>query len=174
MAFRSWVKLLATTSIAAAVVGAGQLGIAYGLGMVRLDQDLDVTLRDQWTSQLAWVAWITMTAAAVAAIIGTGFRPRWRPQPVGPGGALAMGLAAGLGALAVLPLTMQPARSAQVDGVQPVLVIGICAGLGAAAGIFVAWAAAAKAVSSRSSRWRRPCCPVARPPRYASACSTAA
>lgn len=142
-------KLLATTSAAAAVVGAGQLGIAYGLGMVRLDLDLDITLRDQWTAQLAWVAWITMTAAALAAIIGTGFRPRWRPQPVGPGGALAMGLAAGLGALAVLPLTMQPARSAQIDGIRPVLVIGICAALGAAAGIFAAWAAAAKAVA----RW---------------------
>lgn len=149
MAFRSWVKLLATTVAAAAVVGAGQLGLAYGLGMVRLDRDLDVTASDQWTSQLAWVAWIAMTAAASGAIVATGFRPRWRPQPVGPGGALSIGLAAGLGALAVLPLTMQPARSAQVDGVNEVFVIGVCAGLGVAAGVFAAWAAAAKAVA----RW---------------------
>ncbi|MEV6299318.1 hypothetical protein AB0M02_07940 [Actinoplanes sp. NPDC051861] len=149
MAFRSWVKLLATTAAAAAVVGAGQLGIAYGLGMVRLDLDLDVTLRDQWTAQLAWVAWITMTAAAFGAIVGTGLRPRWRPQQVGMGGALAMGMAGGLGALAVLPLTMQPARAALIDGVRPVFVIGVCAGLAAAVGIFAAWAAAAKAVA----RW---------------------
>ncbi|MEU8237921.1 hypothetical protein AB0C07_06730 [Actinoplanes missouriensis] len=146
MAFRSWVKLLATTTAAAAVVGAGQLGLAYGLSMVRLDRDLDVTASDQWTSQLAWVAWIAMTAAAIGAVVGTGFRPRWRSQPVGAGGALAVGLASGLGALVVLPLTMQPARSAQVAGVDPVFVIGVCAGLGVAVGIFAAWAAAARAV----------------------------
>jgi hypothetical protein len=149
MAFRSWLKLLAATTTAAAVVGAGQLGIAYGLGMVRLDQTLDLTQRDQWTAQLAWVAWITMTAAAIGAVVATGLRPRWSPRPVSPGGALGMGLAAGFGALAVLPLTMQPARSAQVAGVQPVLVIGICAGLGAAIGIFAGYAAAARAVA----RW---------------------
>ncbi|MFC4065585.1 hypothetical protein [Actinoplanes subglobosus] len=149
MAIRSWLKLLAATTTAAAVVGAGQLGIAYGLGMVRLDQTLELTQRDQWTAQLAWVAWITMTAAAIGAVVATGLRPRWSPRPVAAGGALAMGLAAGLGALAVLPLTMQPARSAQVAGVQPVLVIGICAGLGAAVGIFAAYAAAARAVA----RW---------------------
>jgi hypothetical protein len=149
MAIRSWLKLLATTTTAAAVVGAGQLGIAYGLGMVRLDQTLEITQRDQWTAQLAWVAWIAMTAAAIGSVVATGLRPRWSPRPVTPGGAFAMGLAAGLGALAVLPLTMQPARSALVAGVQPVLVIGICAALGAAAGIFAGWAAAARAVA----RW---------------------
>jgi hypothetical protein len=149
MAFRSWVKLLATTTGAAAVVGAGQLGLAYGLSMVRLDRDLDVTASDQWTFQLAWVAWFAMTAAAVGAIVGTGFRPRWLPSPLGSGGALGVGLAAGLGALAVLPLTMQPARSAQVAGVDPVFVIGVCAVLGAAVGVFAAWSAAARAVA----RW---------------------
>ncbi|MEV4274734.1 hypothetical protein [Actinoplanes xinjiangensis] len=149
MAFRSWLKLLAATTMAAAVVGAGQLGIAYGLGMVRLDQTLELTQRDQWTAQLAWVAWITMTAAAIGAVVATGLRPRWSPRPVSAGGALGMGLAAGFGALAVLPLTMQPARFAQVAGVQPVLVIGICAGLGAALGIFAGYATAARAVA----RW---------------------
>lgn len=141
--------MLATTATAAVVIGAGQLGIAYGLGIVRLDRVLDVTARNSWTAQLAWVAWITTTAAVLGAIVGTGMRPRWRPRPVGPGGALAMGIAAGLGSLAVLPLTMQPARAAQVAGVQPVFVIGAAVGLGAAAGIFAAWAAAAKP----AARW---------------------
>ncbi|MEV0896361.1 hypothetical protein [Actinoplanes sp. NPDC049802] len=149
MAFRSWLKLLAATTTATAVVGAGQLGIAYGLGMVQLDQTLGITQRDQWTAQLAWVAWMTMTAAAIGAVVATGLRPRWSPRPVGAGGALAMGLAAGVGALAVLPLTMQPARAAQIAGVDAVLVIGICAALAAAVGIFAAAAAAAKAVA----RW---------------------
>ncbi|SDT71128.1 MFS transporter [Actinoplanes derwentensis] len=149
MAFRSWLKLLAATVTAAAVIGAGQLGIAYGLGMVRLDQTLEITQRDQWTAQLAWIAWITMTAAALGAVVATALRPRWSPRPVSSGGALAMGLAAGIGALAVLPLTMQPARDAHVTGVHPVLIIGICAGLGAAIGIFAGYAAAARAVA----RW---------------------
>ncbi|WP_285553175.1 hypothetical protein [Actinoplanes regularis] len=149
MAFRSWVKLLATTATAAAVVGAGQLGVAYGLGIVRLDRVLDVTARDQWTAQLAWIAWITMGAAAIGATVASGLRPRWLPRPIGAGGALPVGIAAGLGALAVLPLTMQPARSAQVPGVQPVFVIGVVAGLGAAAGILAGWAAAAKP----AARW---------------------
>ncbi|MFI1993297.1 hypothetical protein [Actinoplanes sp. NPDC020271] len=149
MAIRSWVKLLAATATAAAVVGAGQLGIAYGLGIVRLDLTLDVTARDQWTAQLAWVSWITMTAAALGATVAIGLLPRWRDRPLGAGSALAVGLAGGLGSLAVLPLTMQPAREAQVSGVQPALVIGIAAGLGAAAGLFAGWAAAAKP----AARW---------------------
>lgn len=149
MAFRSWAKSLATTATAAAVVGAGQLGIAYGLGIVRLDRVIDVTARDQWTAQLAWVAWITMSAAAIGAIVATGLLPRWRSAPIGAGGALAMGLAGGLGSLAVLPLILQPARAAQVAGVQPVFVIEVVAGLGAAAGIFAGWASAAKP----AARW---------------------
>ncbi|HWS38215.1 MAG TPA: hypothetical protein VN408_36445 [Actinoplanes sp.] len=149
MAFRSWLKLLAATATAAAVIGASQLGIAYGLGMVRLDQTLEITQRDQWTAQLTWVAWITMTAAALGAVVATALRPRWSSRPVSSGGALAMGLAAGIGALALLPLTVQPAREAHVTGVQPALVIGICTGLGAAIGIFAAYAAAARA----AARW---------------------
>ncbi|MEV6343400.1 hypothetical protein [Actinoplanes sp. NPDC051851] len=146
MAIRSWVKLVATTATAAAVVGAGQLGIAYGLGMVRLDRALDITARDQWTAQLAWVAWMTMTAAAIGAIVATGMRSRWLPRPVSAAGSIGLGVTAGLGSLAVLPLTMQPARSAVVAGVQPVFVIGAAAGIGAAVGIFAAAAAAAKPV----------------------------
>ncbi|WP_157411255.1 hypothetical protein [Actinoplanes rectilineatus] len=149
MAFRSWVKLSATTATAAAVVGAGQLGIAYALTLVRFDRVIEVTARDQWTSQLAWVAWIAMTAAAIGAVVGVSLRQRWLPQPVGTGGALVMGLSAALGALATLPLTMQPARAAQVTGVHPAFVIGVCAGLGAAIGIFAAWAAAARP----AARW---------------------
>jgi hypothetical protein len=44
---------------------------------------------------------------------------------------------------------MQPARTAQVAGVNPVVVIAICAGLGALVGVFAAWAALAQAIA----RW---------------------
>ena len=42
--------------------------------------------------------------------------------------------AAALRAASVVPLTMQPARTAQIAGVHPVLVIGIAAALGVLAG----------------------------------------
>ncbi|HEV8176025.1 MAG TPA: hypothetical protein VGP91_20470, partial [Actinoplanes sp.] len=48
-----------------------------------------------------------------------------------------------------MPLTMQPARTAQIAGVHPVLVIGICTGLGALVGVFAAMAALLQPVS----RW---------------------
>jgi hypothetical protein len=203
MAFRTWVRLLLATLGMAALAGASQLGLAYGLGIVRLTRVLTVTTRDQWTAQLAWVAWFSMTAAVVGALAGSWLLPRWdpalrartiepgpevptgstgspgsqvptgsvaatgsvaptgsvartgsvaarvdRPTP-GAGTIIAVAVAAGIGAGVVAPLTMQPARQAQVAGVDPVLVIAICATLGAIAGIFAACAALATAVA----RW---------------------
>jgi hypothetical protein len=58
-------------------------------------------------------------------------------------------VAAGLGGAVTVPLTMQPARTAQVEGVHPVFVIGVCAGLGATAGVFAAYAA----LNRGAARW---------------------
>jgi hypothetical protein len=151
MAFRTWAKLLSATLGVAALAGASQLGVAYGLGIVRLTRVLDVTARDHWTAQLAWIAWFAMTAAAVGALAGAVLLRRWSPERVrlGVGTELALCFAAALGAGVVVPLTMQPARTAQVDGVDEVVVIAICAGLGALVGIFAGWAAVAQAVA----RW---------------------
>ncbi|MET8151605.1 hypothetical protein ACIBSW_28020 [Actinoplanes sp. NPDC049668] len=151
MAFRTWAKLLAATLGVAALAGASQLGVAYGLGIVRLTRVLDVTTRDQWTAQLAWIAWFAMVAAAAGALAGAVLLRRWYPDRVrlGVGTELALSFAAALGAGVVVPLTMQPARTAQVAGVNEVVVIAICAGLGALVGIFAAWAALAQAVA----RW---------------------
>src|SRR5215207_7487077 len=151
MAFRTWVKLSAATLGVAALAGAGQLGLVYGLGIVRLTRVLDVTTRDQWTAQLAWVAWIPMLAAVVGALTGAALLRRWSPFAPAPGvGAeLVLAFSAAIGAAVVVPLTMQPARTAQVAGVNPVVVIAICAGLGALVGVFAAWAALAQAVA----RW---------------------
>nr|BFE76612.1 hypothetical protein GCM10020092_099130 [Actinoplanes digitatis] len=125
--------------------------MAYGLGIVRLTRVLDVTTRDQWTAQLAWISWFAMVAAAAGALAGAVLLRRWYPDRVrlGVGTELALSLAAALGAGVVVPLTMQPARTAQVAGVDEVVVIAICAGLGALVGIFAAWAALAQAVA----RW---------------------
>ena len=95
MTFRTWVRLLAITLGIGALAGASQLGLAYGLGIVRLTRVLDVTARDQWTAQLAWVAWFAMTAAVVGALAGSWLLSRWTspaaPRPdagrTGPGRA---------------------------------------------------------------------------------------
>src|SRR5690242_18460599 len=126
MAFRTSAKLLGVALGVAALAGASQLGLAYGLGIVVLTRALDITLRDHWTAQLAWVAWFAMTAAVVGGMAAR----RHLPKGSGAGTRLATSVAAGLGAAVIVPLTMQPARTMHVDGVQPVLVIGICAALG--------------------------------------------
>jgi hypothetical protein len=145
MAFRTSAKLLGVALGVAALAGASQLGLAYGLGIVGLTRTLDITMRDHWTAQLAWVAWFAMTAA-----VAGGMAARHRlPNGSGAGTRLVSAVAAAIGAGVVVPLTMQPARSIHVAGVQPVLVIGICAALGAAAGIFAAYAALSRPVA----RW---------------------
>ena len=145
MPFRTWAKLLGTTFGVAALAGASQLGLAYGLGILRFARVLDVTMRDQWTAMLAWVAWYAMTAAVIGAMAG---RPRLPRRP-GAGTRILTATAAGLGGAAVVPLTMQPARTAQIAGVHPVFVIGVCAMLGALVGAFGAYAA----LSRRVARW---------------------
>lgn len=149
MAFRTWAKLLGTTLGVAALAGASQLGLAYGLGVLRLTRVVDLAGRDQWTAQLAWVAWIAMTAAVLGGMAGRWLRDRWR-APATPGTFVALSLAAGLGAALVVPLTMQPARTARIDGVHPVFVIGTCATLGAAAGVFAAYAVLTQQIARRS------------------------
>ena len=152
MAFRTWAKLLSATLGVGALAGASQLGLAYGLGIVRLTRVLDVTTRDQWTAQLAWVAWFPMVAAVVGALVGLQLLRRWVPEAPKPGLGLelALAFAAAIGAAVVVPLTMQPARTAQIEGVDPVVVIAICAGLGALVGVFAAWAALAQPIARTS------------------------
>jgi hypothetical protein len=145
MAFRTSAKLLGVTLGIAALAGASQLGLAYGLGIVRLTRVLELTARDQWTAQLAWVAWFAMSAAVIGGMAGRSHLP----SRSGPGTRLVTAVAAVVGAAVVAPLTMQPARTAQVAGVQPVFVIGVCAALGAVAGLFAAYAA----LSRQVARW---------------------
>ncbi|HEX8343724.1 MAG TPA: hypothetical protein VF657_03120, partial [Actinoplanes sp.] len=204
MAFRTWARILLAAFGVGALAGASQLGVAYGLGVVRLTRIFDVTTRDQWTAQLAWVAWFPVVAAVIGALVGGRLVPRWvdasvraartsddapegrvgegalpmspgsdswsgsesRPGPDGPavagdparaasdvrglGWSVAVSVAAGLGAAIVVPLTMQPARTAQVVGVDPVFVIAVCAALGAVIGACAGLAALLHPVARRS------------------------
>src|SRR3954454_856577 len=121
MAFRTWVRLSVSTVGAAAAAAASQLGLAYGLGVLRLTRVVEVTARDQWTAQLAWVVWIALSSAAIGGLAGRAHLP----GRSGAGTRLAAAVLAGFGASVTVPLTMQPARTAQIDGVHPVFVIGV-------------------------------------------------
>ncbi|MFC3741347.1 hypothetical protein [Paractinoplanes deccanensis] len=145
MTFRTWAKLLGATFGVAALGGASQLGLAYGLGVLRFTRTVEVTARDEWIAQLAWVAWFAMTAAAIGAAVGRSQLPKRAPA----GARFVPAVVAGFGAAAILPLTMQPARGLVVPGVDPVFVVGACAALGAAVGIFAAYAVLLSAVA----RW---------------------
>ncbi|WP_328342901.1 hypothetical protein [Micromonospora sp. NBC_00421] len=131
MAFRTWGRLLLTALGVSMLAGAGQLGIAYGFGIVRLTGDF--TDVNRWPAQLAWVGWFAVTAAIVGAVL-TGRLARREGLPEDTPVQLAISGAAALGALVVAPLCMQPARAAELSAVDPVWAVGICAVAGAVVG----------------------------------------
>lgn len=140
MAFRTWVRVLLAALGVAALTAAGQLGFAYGLGVVRFARVFDVAADARWAALLAWMTWFAVVAA-IAGAAGGALAARRSGLPtatVGP--RLALAGAAAVGALTVAPLSMQPARAAQLASGDPVLTAGLAAGLGALAGLFAALA----------------------------------
>ncbi|MEU5787917.1 hypothetical protein ABZ754_09310 [Micromonospora purpureochromogenes] len=131
MAFRTWGKLLFTAFGVSVLAGAGQLGIAYGFGIVRLNGAF--TDVNRWPAQLAWVGWFAVTAAVVGAVVTVRLARRVGLSD-GTGAQLAVSGAAALGATVVAPLCMQPARAAELSTVDPVWAVGICAVVGAVVG----------------------------------------
>ncbi|WP_446216935.1 hypothetical protein [Micromonospora sp. IBHARD004] len=134
MAFRTWGRLLLTALGVSALAGAGQLGIAYGFGIVRLNGAFTDGSVNRWPAQLVWVAWFA-AVAAVAGAVGTERLARRDGVPGGTTEQFSVAGAAALGAIVVAPLCMQPARAAEFGGtVDPVWAVGICAILGAVVG----------------------------------------
>ncbi|MGN9906179.1 hypothetical protein ACTMTJ_01375 [Phytohabitans sp. LJ34] len=140
MAIRTWSRVLLAALGVAMLAAASQLGVAFGLGVVRLSRTFPVDQENQWTAQMAWVAWFAMVAA-VAGAIAADRMARRRGYEGGTGSRIAYALCGGIGAAVLVPLCMQPARFAIVRATDPVLVIGLSATLGAVAGVFVAIAA---------------------------------
>ncbi|MEH0937051.1 hypothetical protein [Micromonospora psammae] len=131
MAFRTWGRLLLTALGVSVLAGAGQLGIAYGFGIVRLTGAF--TDVNRWPAQLAWVGWFAVSAAVAGAVV-TGRLARREGLPDGTGVQLAISGFAALGAVVVAPLCMQPARAAELSTLDPVWAVGICAVVGAVVG----------------------------------------
>ncbi|WP_343445095.1 hypothetical protein [Micromonospora schwarzwaldensis] len=134
MAFRTWGRLLLTALGVSVLAAAGQLGVAYGFGVVRLDDAFVDASVNRWPAQLVWVAWF----AAVATVAGAVLTERLARRDDLPGGTTELLSIAGvsaLGAIVVAPLCMQPARAAELGGsVDPAWAAGICAVLGAVVG----------------------------------------
>ncbi|MGC5288313.1 hypothetical protein, partial [Micromonospora sp. DT231] len=133
MAFRTWGRLLLTALGVSVLAGAGQLGVAYGFGIVRLTGAFTGTTVNQWPAQLVWVGWFAANAAVAGAVL-TGRLARGDAPAASTGRQLAIGGAAALGATVIAPLCMQPARAAELVSVDPVWAVGICAVLGAVIG----------------------------------------
>ena len=134
MAFRTWGRLLLTALGVSVLAGAGQLGIAYGFGIVRLNGAFTDGSVNRWPAQLVWVAWFAAVAAVAGAVL-TERLTRRDEFPAGTTEQLSVAGAAALGATVVAPLCMQPARAAELGGtVDPVWAVGICAVLGAVVG----------------------------------------
>ncbi|MGX7676396.1 hypothetical protein [Plantactinospora sp. DSM 117369] len=140
MAYRTWGRVLLAALLVGIVSGAGQLGIAYGLGLVRFDRGFDAATANQWPAQLVWVGWFAMVAAVLGATLADRLARRYT-LPTTLGNRAAISALAALGALAVAPLSMQPARAAQVASADPVTLAGVAAALGAGVGFLAALAA---------------------------------
>jgi hypothetical protein len=138
MTLRIWGRVTLTAVGVGALVGAGQLGVAYGLGIVDLDRSFGADTGNQWNAQLAWVCWFALLATVGGAATAERVARRHQYAP-GVGIRILVALFGGVGAGAVIPLSVQPARSADLaQSVDPALVVGLAAGLGAVGGILVA------------------------------------
>lgn len=100
---RTWVRALSAGLATAAVVGAGQLGLAYGLGVLQWSAPFDAGQENEWSSHLTWVAFIAAVAVVGGAVAGARSLRRSGGAD-GFGAWLAVSLAALVGGAAVVPL----------------------------------------------------------------------
>jgi hypothetical protein len=70
MALRTWGRVLVTALAVGLLASTSQLGVAFGLGIVRLDRTFAAAEENQWVAQLAWITWIPIVAAVAGAVAG--------------------------------------------------------------------------------------------------------
>ena len=138
MQIQSWSRVLSAALGLAVVAAAGQLGVAYGLGIVRFARDF--ANDGLWSAQLTWIAWFAALAALAGAAAGSHFAARWGLD-LRLGTRIGLAAAAGLGAAVTVPLAAVPARAAVLlrpTVSQPPLDAALAALLGVVVGILVA------------------------------------
>ncbi|BCL13993.1 hypothetical protein [Micromonospora sagamiensis] len=136
MAIPTWGRSLLVALGVSVLAGAGQLGIAYGLGILRFTRTF-ADAPDHWPAQLVWVGWFAVGATVVGAVLADRYARR-NDLPVTTVVQVTIAVAATLGATVVAPLCMLPARNAQVPAVDPVLSVAVSALFGALAGTVAA------------------------------------
>lgn len=135
---RIWLRALSAALATAAIVGAGQLGLAYGLGIMRWTQTFEAGNENAWNAQLTWTVWIAALAVVGGAVGGVRVLRRHH-RPDGLGAWFAVSLAAVVGGAVVVPLVVLPAGEAHVAiSVDPALQAGINAGVGLVVGLLAA------------------------------------
>jgi hypothetical protein len=166
MAVRGWGGSIATAIGVAAGVGAAQLGLGYGLGIIAWLPSVDGTREAAWVASLAWSTWIAATSVVAGAIVADrlGAEP---VTPAGPASPLATGLwrlalavAAAVGALLTVALVAVPSRAAErADTFSPqtiaagYAVVGVLVGLLVAVGALAARAVAANVIATMGWLW---------------------
>lgn len=115
MSMRAWVKPLGTTLGVAAVAGAAQLGIAYGIAILLWAKDFTDPGEGAWAANLTWVCWLAAASVVLGVVIGR----RVTPPIEFPRSVLAQFAtvaSAAVGALVTVPLVGIPARYAELAG----------------------------------------------------------
>ncbi len=134
---RFWLRVFGAGFGAGALAAAGQLGVVYGLGMVKLDRNF-ANAEEEWALQLTWIAFFTLVAvvAGAAFAVNRAKHVDWR------GGVMVRVVAAvasGLGVFfAMVPLTVYPAINAKLSATIPAVTVGILVTAAVASGIALA------------------------------------
>jgi hypothetical protein len=160
MAVRGWGGPIATAIGVAAIAGAAQLGLGYGLGVVAWLPSTDPAGDAAWVASLAWAAWIAATSTVAGAICAerlTGPRADGSTVDGDPAAPLATGVwrsalavAAAVGALVTVILVAVPARAAtRADTFSPQTIAAGYAVVGVILGLLMAICAlSSRAVAS--------------------------
>lgn len=136
-----WLRIFAIAFATSALVGAAELGVAYGFDALRLDRSF-VKSGNDWSLLLTWLSWFAVVAVvAGASHAGSMVKLTHRFHP---GLRLTAAIAAGLGGLVTLvPLTVYPAVDAKIDAnfnapITVALAVAGAVGAGAVLGALVA------------------------------------
>src|SRR5262245_8345080 len=136
---RVWARALLTALVTTAIAGAGQLGFAYGLVIVRWDQQFAAG-SDLWREQLTWAAFVAAVAVVAGAVAGVSSLRR-HGLKTHFGSWIPVALAAAVGGGLTVLLVALPARAADLpQTTDSALEAGLAAGFGTVMGIFAALA----------------------------------
>jgi len=151
---RFWLRVFAVAFSTAALLGAAQLGLAYGLSAIRFDRSFSGAEND-WNIQLTWIVWFAMCAVVggtafamshgklLARRVGIASR---HTDGVGVTLRAVAAAGAGIGALlTTVPLTVYPALSAKI----PPLDAGITMTLNVNTALMIATVLAAVTAANR-------------------------